>query len=83
MSSMAPTAQRRWSWSIGAIAGILMSFFTRWLFQFFIPATMTQAIEPKWWPIAGIVTMMGALLGVLYPAMKAARADALESLSYD
>ena len=67
----------------GAITGIVMSFLTRWLFQYFIPATMQQAIVPEWWPISGIVTLLGALLGVLYPALKAARADALESLSYD
>lgn len=69
--------------AIGSIMGILMSYGTRWLIATFIPASMTQAIVYHWWPIASAITMGGALLGVLYPALKAARQDALESLSYD
>ncbi len=68
---------------LGSIAGIAMSFGTRWLIATFIPAAMTQDIVPEWWPIAGAITLGGAMLGVLYPALKAARQDALESLSYD
>jgi putative ABC transport system permease protein len=69
--------------AIGSLMGILMSYGTRWLIATFIPASMTQAIVYQWWPIASAITMGGALLGVLYPALKAARQDALESLSYD
>lgn len=68
---------------IGSIIGIAMSYGTRWLIATFIPASMTQAIVYSWWPIASGITLGGALLGVLYPAVKAARQDALESLSYD
>ncbi|MBM3783215.1 MAG: FtsX-like permease family protein [Acidobacteria bacterium] len=68
---------------LGSVAGILMSYGTKWLLATFIPASMTQSIVYSWWPIAAGVTMLGAVLGVLYPAMKAARQDALESLSYD
>jgi len=67
----------------GSFAGIAMSFGTRWLIATFIPAAMTQDIVPEWWPIAGAITLVSAILGVLYPALKAARQDALESLSYD
>ncbi len=68
---------------LGAAAGILGSFGTRALIRFFIPASMQQAIVTSWWPVAIGVTLVGALLGVLYPAIKAAKQDALESLSYD
>ena len=68
---------------LGSIAGIAMSFGTRWLIATFIPAAMTQEIVPEWWAISGAITLLSAILGVLYPAMKAARQDALESLSYD
>ena len=68
---------------IGSMLGIAMSYGTRWLIATFIPASMTQAIVYEWWPIASGITLGGALLGVLYPAIKAARQDALESLSYD
>lgn len=69
--------------AIGSIMGIGMSYGTRWLIATFIPASMTQAIVYHWWPISSAITLGGALLGVLYPAIKAARQDALESLSYD
>ncbi|MCB1022324.1 MAG: ABC transporter permease [Bryobacterales bacterium] len=68
---------------LGAVVGIVASFATRELIAFFIPASMQQAVVPQWWPVAIVVTMLGALLGVLYPAVKAAKQDALESLSYD
>jgi len=68
---------------IGSLMGIGMSYLTRWMISTFIPASMTQAIVYVWWPIASGITLGGALLGVMYPAMKAARQDALESLSYD
>ncbi len=66
----------------GAIAGILASFGARHAMEVFIP-TWQLAIVPGWWPIASLISLGGALLGVLYPAWKAARQDALESLAYE
>ena len=68
---------------LGAVVGILASFGTRALIAFFIPSSMQQAVVPLFWPIAIAVTLVGALLGVLYPAVRAAKQDALESLSYE
>lgn len=68
---------------IGSSMGIGMSYVTQWMIATFIPASMTQAIVYEWWWKAAAVTLGGALLGVFYPAIKAARQDALESLSYD
>jgi putative ABC transport system permease protein len=48
-----------------------------------IPASLTQAIVPEWWPIAGVIAMTGAILGALYPAMSAARQDPIEALAYE
>ena len=67
----------------GAFFGIGLSYVTRYVMLTLIPATFTQEIVYDWWPIAGLITMGGALLGVLYPAWKAATQDTLESLSYD
>lgn len=67
----------------GSVIGILMSYGTKWMMATLIPASMTQAIVYSWWPIASGITLAGAVLGVLYPAIKASRQDALESLSYD
>jgi putative ABC transport system permease protein len=67
---------------VGAIAGILMTFGTKWLIETFVPE-MDQAIVPDWWPIAAAIAIVGALLGAAYPGMKAARQDPIEALSYD
>jgi putative ABC transport system permease protein len=36
-----------------------------------------------WWPISGAIAIGGAMLGTLYPGLKAVRQDALEALSYE
>ncbi|MBY0507653.1 MAG: ABC transporter permease [Bryobacteraceae bacterium] len=68
---------------LGAITGILFSFGTRYLFLVTIPASMQQKITPLWWPKALLIALLGALLGTLYPGLKAAKQDAIEALSYD
>ena len=68
---------------LGAITGIIFSFGTRYLFLMMIPASMQQKITPDWWPKVLLIAMFGALLGTLYPGLKAARQDAIEALSYD
>ncbi|HEX5228131.1 MAG TPA: FtsX-like permease family protein [Bryobacteraceae bacterium] len=67
----------------GSILGIALSFLTRWLIFRVAPASLIQAIVPVWWPIAGAIAIAGALLGALYPGLKAARQDAIEALAYD
>lgn len=69
--------------AFGTVVGVLGSYATRQAIGAFIPASMQQAIVPSWWPIALLVTLAGALLGVIYPAWKASRQDALESLAYE
>jgi putative ABC transport system permease protein len=66
----------------GTIAGILMTFGARWLLATFAP-TITCSIVEDWWPIAGIIALVGALIGAIYPGLKAARQDAIEALAYD
>lgn len=66
----------------GAIAGILMSYGTRYLMDTFVP-TMTTVIVVAWWKWAALIAISGSLIGALYPGMKAARQDAIEALSYD
>lgn len=67
---------------VGAIAGILMTFGTRALMHRFVP-TLTQAIVPDWWWRALLIALTAAILGALYPGLKAARQDAIEALAYD
>lgn len=68
---------------IGWITGILLAFGSRWAIRTFVPAYLTQQIVPDWWPIAFGVALAGALLGALYPGVKAARQDAIEALSHE
>ncbi len=66
----------------GSIAGILMSYGTKWLIETFVPS-MDQAIVPDWWPYATLIAVVGAMLGATYPGLKAAKQDAIEALAYD
>jgi putative ABC transport system permease protein len=67
----------------GSFLGILLSYGTRWLIQNVLPASLIQAIVPRWWPIAAAIAIAGALLGALGPGLKAARQDPIEALAYD
>ncbi len=67
----------------GSILGILLSYVTRFVIQNLVHSSLVQAIVPKWWPIAGAIAIVGALLGAVVPGFKAARQDAIEALSYD
>jgi len=66
----------------GAIAGILMSYGTRWIMHVFVP-TMPMLIVYSWWPWAAIIALSGSLIGAIYPGLKASRQDAIEALAYD
>jgi putative ABC transport system permease protein len=66
----------------GVAVGILMTYGTRSLLGVFA-ASFPQEIVPEWYlPVAGIA-LTGAILGALYPGLRAARQDAIEALAYD
>ena len=67
---------------IGSIFGILLTYGTRFVIMSF-PASLTQKIVPDWWPISTGIALVGAILGALYPGLKAARQDAIEALTYE
>jgi putative ABC transport system permease protein len=66
----------------GSIVGILLTYGTRWLIEALVPS-MPQLIVYDWWPIAAGIALVGALLGAVYPGLKAARQQVIEALSYE
>jgi putative ABC transport system permease protein len=67
----------------GTVLGIAMSFGACWLIRTIEPASIPMVIVPSWWPIAGMVTLIGTALGALYPGISAARHDTIEALAYE
>jgi putative ABC transport system permease protein len=68
---------------VGCILGILLSFAARAAVSALMPASLAVVNTPDWWPIAGAIALGGALLGAVYPGLKAARQDAIEALAYE
>ncbi|MCU1336475.1 MAG: hypothetical protein JWO19_2056 [Bryobacterales bacterium] len=67
---------------IGTVVGILMTYGTRALMAVFAPQ-MPQEIVPDWYLPVAAIALTGAIIGALYPGMRAARQDAIEALAYD
>lgn len=66
---------------LGVIVGIGLTMLAR----FFVMrvTTLVIDIEPRWVAIAFAVGLVGGTIGALYPALRAARQDAVAALSYE
>jgi putative ABC transport system permease protein len=67
----------------GCMIGIILSFGSKSLITGMMPASLRVVDVPDWWPIAAAIALGGALLGAIYPGLKAARQDAIEALAYE
>jgi putative ABC transport system permease protein len=67
----------------GWIIGVLLSFVATWSVNTFIRANLQAVTVPDWWPIALGIAVGAALLGAVYPGLRAARQDAIEALAYE
>lgn len=67
----------------GTVFGIILSYGAYWLLLTFRPASLPIVPVPDWWWRAGAITLVGALLGALYPGLSAARHDPIEALAYE
>ena len=68
--------------ALGTIAGIAISF----LASHAIKAkfrTLPVNIQPNWIGYAVIIAIVGAILGAVYPAFKAAQKDPIDALAYE
>lgn len=68
---------------MGWVIGIVLAFLAKLLIMNTIPASLTVIDVPDWWPKAALIALTGAILGAIYPGLRAARQDAIEALSYE
>jgi putative ABC transport system permease protein len=66
---------------LGVTVGVLLTLAAR--FAIMRVTSLTIEIEPRWVLIALTVGLLGGSLGALYPALRAARQDAVDALSYE
>ncbi|CAN5801169.1 hypothetical protein BH20ACI3_BH20ACI3_06940 [soil metagenome] len=65
---------------LGVTVGVLLTFVAR--FAVMRVTSLTVEIEPRWVLISLLVGLLGGSLGALYPALRAARQDPVDALSY-
>jgi putative ABC transport system permease protein len=68
---------------LGTVVGIVLTYGTQWMMAHSVPASLVQETVYGWWPIAGAIAVVGALLGAVVPGMKAVQQDVTEALSYE
>ncbi len=68
---------------LGWMMGIGLAFVAKLVIMNTIPASLTVIDVPDWWPKAALIALSGAILGAIYPGLRAARQDAIEALSYE
>lgn len=66
---------------LGVVVGLLLTLAARFLVM--SATTLTVDIEPRWLLISLLIGLLGGTLGALYPALRAARQDPVEALSYE
>jgi putative ABC transport system permease protein len=66
---------------LGVVVGVLLTMLAK--LAVMRTTSLTIEIEPRWVLIALAVGLLGGSIGALYPALRAARQDAVEALSYE
>jgi putative ABC transport system permease protein len=66
---------------LGVFVGVLLMLLLR--FTVMRSTSLIVDVEPKWIAISLVVGLIGGSIGALYPALRAARQDAVEALSYE
>jgi putative ABC transport system permease protein len=66
---------------LGVIVGVLLTLALRYAVM--RSTSLNVEIEPRWIMVALGIGLLGGTLGALYPALRAARQDAVDALSYE
>ena len=67
---------------LGIGVGILFSFGAQGVIQNRFPILIVS-LHRDWWLYASLIAVGGAMLGALYPAVRAARQDPIAALAYE
>jgi putative ABC transport system permease protein len=65
----------------GVVGGIILTMILRFLLTRI--TTLEVELSPLVWTIVMVIGLLGGAVGALYPALRAARLDAVEALSYE
>jgi putative ABC transport system permease protein len=66
----------------GIITGIIISFVTAHAIRYKLPTAQVQ-FSTAWMVKAAIIAILGAIVGAVYPAFKAAQKDPIDALAYE
>jgi len=66
----------------GIVVGFVLSFAVKAVISRWFP-TLMVVFTPVWMVRATVLSLIGALLGAAYPALKAARKDPIDALAYE
>jgi putative ABC transport system permease protein len=66
---------------LGVLLGLVLTLAARFLVMH--TTTLTVDIEPRWLILSLVIGLLGGTLGALYPALRAARQDPVDALSYE
>jgi putative ABC transport system permease protein len=66
---------------LGVVLGVILTLAARFLVMRL--TSLTVDIEPYWLGLALVIGLLGGTLGALFPALRAARQDPVEALSYE
>ena len=67
---------------VGTLVGIAVSYLTKDAIRARFP-TLPVEIQPNWIVYAAVIALIGAVLGAIYPAYKAAQKDPIDALAYE
>lgn len=68
--------------AVGIALGVGLTLLMRTIFRIKLPK-LDFSVTPHWIEAAVVIAFCGAMLGALYPALKAARKDPIDALSYE
>ncbi|MFL6336246.1 MAG: ABC transporter permease [Pyrinomonadaceae bacterium] len=66
---------------LGVLLGVVLTLGAR--FVVMRTTSLTVDIEPRWLLVALLIGLLGGTVGALYPALRAARQDPVDALSYE